>query len=168
VYKSNQPKEAAGLTSNTKFTNNETSQKVTKYDDRQEDLEIGNSCLRSGQINFEDKKNLKERGRSSGEHRVTEFQYSEESVVNNVDDEKENISECEMVMAEEAEDKGASLPSQDVAHQVENEQQPAVEIEDLDKSEEFETCPNQTKSAAPLNQGKEDNLDKTKSQDCKQ
>ena len=125
------------MTSNTKITNNETSQKVTKYDDRQEDLEIGNSCLGIGQINFEDKKNLKESGQSSGERRITEFQYSEESVMNNVDEEKENMSECDIVLAEEAEDKGAGLPFQDVVHQTENEQQPAVEIEDFDKSEEF-------------------------------
>ena len=155
------------MTSHTKITNNETSQKVTKYDDRQEDLEIGNSCLRIGQINFEDKKNLKQRGHSSGERRVTEFQYSEESAMNDLDEEKENISECEIVMAEEAEDQGASLLFQDVAHQTENEQ-PAVEIEDLDKSEEFETCPKQAKSAIQLNQGKKNHLDETNSPDCKQ
>jgi len=73
VLNSNQPKEGAGLTSNTKITNNETSQKVTKYDDRQEDLEIGNSCLAIGEMNFEEKKNLKEGGQRSGERRITEF-----------------------------------------------------------------------------------------------
>ena len=49
----------------------------------------------------------------------------------------------------------------------ENEQ-PAVEIEDLDKIEEFKTCPKQAKSAIQLNQGKRNHLDKTDSPDCKQ
>ena len=38
--------------------------------------------------------------------------------MNNVDEDKENISESEMMMAEEAEDKGACLPFQAALHQV--------------------------------------------------
>jgi len=88
--------------------------------------------------------------------------------MNNVDEDKENISECEMEMAEEDYDKRVSLPFQDVVHQTENEQQPTVEIQDLDKSEESETCLNQTKLAAPQYQDNENHLDKAKSPDCEE
>jgi len=125
---------------------------------------IYNSCLRIGQIDTEDKKNLKLDDEGRDERRITEFQYSETSVMNNVDEEKENISESEMIMAEEAEDKGACLPFQVAAHQVDNKQHPAVEIEDLDQSMKFETRLSQAKLAIPLNQGKENHLDKNKNQ----
>ena len=103
-------------------------------------------------MDFEDKKNPKLNAEGEAERRVTEFNYSETSVMNNVDEDKENISECDMLMDDEAEDKGSCLPFQAVAHPTSNEQQPANEIG------------NETR----LSQDKDDHLDQTKSPGCKQ
>jgi len=124
---------------------------------------IYNSCLRIGQSDCKDKKNLKLDGEGRGERRITEFQYSETSVMNNVDEEKENISESEMIMAEEAEGRGACLPFQVALYRVHNEQHPAVEIEDLDESAKFEARLSKAKLAIPQNQDKEKRLRKNKS-----
>ena len=56
---------------------------------------MDNSCLRLDKVASE----TQQMGGPHNDHRITEFQYSETSVMNNVDEDKEAISECEMSMA---------------------------------------------------------------------
>lgn len=118
-----------GFPATTEMTNNDTSTRAAKYSH----IEIDNSCLRMGQIASE---SIKKAGHGD-ERRITEFQYSETSVMNNVDEDKEAISECEMSMVDE--DKSACVPFVPAAAQ-----KCDVDMTD-DNAIKFEACLNQTK-----------------------
>lgn len=115
--------------------------------------EIDNSCLRICNIGSE---TFKMAG-PGDERRITEFQYSETSVMNNVDEDKEAISECEMSI-----DKSDCVPFVPAVQNCDQDKVAGnVDMMD-DNALKFETCLNLTKVP-------EGRLDKTNSSPgCKQ